>query len=150
MQNASVRNLKRRNNMDPIEQQIAIAEACGWIPHPDNSKRENSIKSWHKGKVGNTECRFLEETRESCWGTTKGLPNYLNDLNAMHEAENAIMTGDLMDTTSIQYRYSHYLYNVVVPSNRQPFRAKASQRAEAFLKTLGLWKDEPQVKGDLK
>ena len=70
------------------------------------------------------------------------LPNYLNDLNAMHEAEQV-----LTDEQDLQY--SEALEQVVegrfVTNNAEDMRrlrsATATQRAEAFLRTIGKWED---------
>lgn len=65
------------------------------------------------------------------------LPDYLNDLNAMHEAEK-ILDGDIYDGGSLRYSYARELYKLC-PPEEQPLRATAENRAEAFLKTLNLW-----------
>jgi len=101
--------------MKPEQQRIAIAEACGWTdinPH-----------SWHprKGEL---------------WGGQKGIrnmiPDYLNDLNAMHKAEK------MLNRESGYHEIGGYgLYLVALEHS---VSATASQRAEAFLKTLNLWK----------
>jgi hypothetical protein len=62
-------------------------------------------------------------------GELKIIPNYPNDLNAMHEAENGLSEDKI-------FNYSHNLYNVVVPQSTQPFRATAQQRSEALCRTL--------------
>lgn len=104
---------------------IAVAEACGWKSlgmvtpgvmwqHPD--ERKDYVKTY--------------------WP-----PDYLTDLNAMHEAEKtltpeqaveyfvfqlkAVVDADVHATT--EHYYSH---------------AAARQRAIAFLRTLGKWKEE--------
>lgn len=69
------------------------------------------------------------------------LPDYLNDLNAMHEVEKALT----LDQRHIYYRRlwhicdkAHRMASVgewLVPT------ATASQRAEAYLRTIGKWKD---------
>jgi hypothetical protein len=61
------------------------------------------------------------------------LPDYLNDLNAMHSAE---LT--LSDKQAITFRC--IATQMGVDRNYDPFMSNASQRAEAFLKTLNLWK----------
>jgi len=85
---------------------IAIAEACGW--DSDDIAR------------GYTLCQFTEY-----------VPDYCNDLNAMHEAEKVLMRADLLFEygmhISIDHKYDYLL------------RATARQRAEAFLRTLGKW-----------
>jgi len=56
------------------------------------------------------------------------LPDYLNDLNAMHEAEK-VLTPEQCDS------YQHLLGMTV----NRPWHATATQRAEVFLQTLNLW-----------
>ena len=69
------------------------------------------------------------------------IPDYLNDLNAMHEAENVL-----------KQRWSNYcekLLEIVEPEPRSLevchywnlLHATASQRAEAFLRTIGKWEE---------
>lgn len=102
--------------MNPEQQRIAIAEACEWKQIPDGR--------WK-----------LDEKVEQF------LPDYLNDLNAMHEAEKV-----LMDEQDLEY--SESLEQVVGArfnsNNGEDMRrlrsATAAQRAEAFLRTLNLWK----------
>ncbi len=98
---------------------IAIAEACGWSK--DDIER------------GYTLCQFSEN-----------IPDYLNDLNAMHEAERVVLDQGLQD------HWLDTLVEVVVGKNvhwsdyhcfPQVNRASAAQRAEAFLKTIGKWKE---------
>ena len=59
-------------------------------------------------------------------------PNYCADLNAMHEAE-ATLTEDQLwiMARQIERNWEDQWY----------FRATARQRAEAFLRTLGKWKE---------
>lgn len=91
------------------------------------------------------EC-FVHDEEETVW-SEHDLPDYLHDLNAMHEAEKTL--GNLL------HGYWAELWNVCEPNC--PFRqtrthwdyadfdnigcATASQRAEAFLRTIGKWKD---------
>ena len=102
--------------MNPEQQRIAIAEACGWTTK-------------HKGL-------WVERLQ-----TYAALPDYLNDLNAMHEAEKVL-----------KQRWSNYcekLLEIVEPEPRSLevchywnlLHATASQRAEAFLRTIGKWEE---------
>jgi hypothetical protein len=109
--------------MKPEEQRIAIAKACGWKLVEDNPDYEP----------------YWEDPKGNMIGISFGeyrLPNYLNDLNAMHEAENVLNDLNL---------YRKFLYLVVLedPSNisNEPAWATATQRAEAFLRTLDLWNE---------
>lgn len=115
--------------MKPEEQQIAIAEACGWTdikPH-----------SWHhrKGEL---------------WGYRKGIrnliPDYPNDLNAMHEAEMMLWdTGKAMEFTNqlvgTVCSAQGFRWDTGTPDDHLVYlsHATAAQRAEAFLHTLGKW-----------
>lgn len=60
-------------------------------------------------------------------------PDYPNDLNAMLVAEETLRVTQWVS-------YLHELAQVCHPAVM--VRAHASQRAEAFLKCLGLWKEE--------
>lgn len=65
------------------------------------------------------------------------VPDYLNDLNAMHEAEKVLSRGQL-------HRYMLNMQEVKgIGGNNHwlNFHATAAQRAEAFLKTLNLWEE---------
>ena len=104
--------------MKPEEQRVAIAKACG----EDNDSIYRDL-----------------------------IPDYLNDLNAMHEAEKFILSTDMY------IQYVNYLFRSVglnrtyymgatpevFPADRQfaVFHATASQRAEAFLRTIGKWEE---------
>jgi len=120
--------------MTPEAQRIAIAEACGWtwrlVPAtkdgPDNPYGEFQHTWWTNPK-----------------GEEKGVPpDYLNDLNAMHEAEKILDTTNGGPTSGdcLRYVYCRELYKLV-PEWMQPFRATAAQRAEAFLRAIGKWKN---------
>ena len=124
--------------MTPEQQRIAIAESCGWkVLEPE--VKPAIIYLW-----GLREGFIHEENREI-------IPDYLNDLNAMHEAEKFIKGTDLY------INYVNYLFRSVglnriyymgsppevFPADRQfaVFHATASQRAEAFLRTIGKWEE---------
>ena len=70
------------------------------------------------------------------------LPDYLSDLNAMHEAEQ-----------KMEY-WDGYISNLKFIcgdpqsegySTHKAYRATAAQRAEAFLKTLNLWEGNDKL-----
>jgi hypothetical protein len=93
--------------MTPEAQRIAIAEACGWKP------------------------LFIScDLNGNPFPGQDVPPDYLNDLNAMHEAENVLNPEQLSEC-----------YIQLASAMFRPFRASASQRAEAFLRTLGKWKE---------
>ncbi len=60
------------------------------------------------------------------------IPDYCNDLNAMHEAESSM--------PHPSYFYQFNLTELCGGENRI-YRASAAQRAEAFLRTFGKWEE---------
>lgn len=70
--------------------------------------------------------------------TDSNIPNYCADLNAMHEAEKIVER--IMHERGDDYAYGDRL--VEVTQNVRPISATARQRAEAFLRTIGKWKEE--------
>jgi|ERR1051325_2386424 len=63
-------------------------------------------------------------------------PDYLSDLNLMHKAENIIIK-----KTARRQRYVAELR--AVTADIDTWHATAAQRAEALLKAIGWWTDEP-------
>ena len=95
--------------MTPEKQRIAIAESCGWT----------DISDW---KAGGINGKHPTEP----W--TEVIPDYLHDLNAMHEAEKVL--------TAEQW----YDYDCLMPLHPQKTHTTAAQRAKAFLRVIGKWK----------
>ena len=108
--------------MTPEKQRIAIAEACG-----------KNVEMYENGIEG-----FLQFCCNS------KIPDYLNDLNAMHEAEQILWGIDWNN----RYVFNDHLASILRGRtiNRNEWDAEtlldatAAQRAKAFLKTLNLWK----------
>ena len=69
--------------------------------------------------------------------TGKRVADYLNDLNAMHEAEMVLSRGEHYNQTGGFGRYRTALAEVC--DEQHPIDATAAQRAEAFLRTIGKW-----------
>ena len=103
------------------QQRIAIAEACGWELRP-----YGDMLVWYNPK--GHACPVERDHRNKC------LPNYLNDLNAMHEAEKT-----LTDKAHEEFRLN--LYEVLGDDSRLIVSSTAAQRAEAFLLTIGKWEE---------
>jgi hypothetical protein len=82
-----------------------------------------------------TPAEFLEGTLN---GESQKVPNYVNDLNAMHSAEDTLTPDQLTEYCN---RLSAPVSAVGIPHKSKAIRATARQRAEAFLRTLNLWKD---------
>lgn len=91
----------------------AIAKACGWW----GNQKENCMRPPNR-----TDVYCL-------------IPDYLNDLNAMHEAEKVL--------TEDQFKwYTHWLEKLMPNTGyRSLLCAPASRRAEAFLRVMGKWEE---------
>jgi hypothetical protein len=130
--------------VNPEQQRIAIAEACGakwyqwageyWITFKDWNARSHCYEADRPAETSNHP--KIEVS----------VPDYLNDLNAMHEAEMFIRNAqdqmryasetliamgfdDLVEASDLNVDYCWHVMG-----------ATAAQRAKAFLKTLNLWK----------
>lgn len=122
--------------MSPEKQRIAIAEACGW----KMIRRDSQTELWSPPQW-NGKAEKLE------W--TETLPDYLSDLNAMHEAEKVLDQIELkaireyLPDPKAYNTYIDVLRDVVggVPGCFAHCTATAAQRAEAFLRTIGKWEE---------
>jgi hypothetical protein len=104
--------------MKPEKQRIAIAEACGIV----------SKDQWGP----------LYKTAR---GVLRVCPDYLNDLNAMHQAEMVLSRGEHYNQTG---GFGLYVQNLdfVRCGRKHLIEATAAERAEAFLRTIGKWEEE--------
>ena len=154
--------------MKPEEQRIAIAEACGfkkvgeifapdgvrwasprryfWPPDADYGNKlpfKNQHWGWDK----------LPDWNKDASPDFTGVPDYLNDLNAMAKAEKILShevkrRGGVSERSSYAMQLEHILCGPAdrygeydnTPDSFDLIHALASQKAEAFLQTLDLWK----------
>ena len=110
--------------MNNEKQRIAIAEACGW-------------EFMDAGKFAGVDYKLVIPPHELSYTMTpdaaiRSTPNYLNDLNVMHQAEKVLTDDD----------HKKYRSWLVVVCYGQHWLATAAQRAEAFLRTIGKWEEE--------
>jgi hypothetical protein len=104
--------------MTPEAQRIAIAEACGWKPNPFEMDMCGQV--------------FPQSP-----------PDYLNDLNAVHDFVSQKFKSKFM---LAEYEY---MLRACLADGRPTFEvagyelanATAAQKAEASLKALNLWKN---------
>jgi hypothetical protein len=99
--------LKNRNKkMNAQAQRFAIAEACGWKFSCEQNEDAGVFAGWYHPTIrGN-------------------LPDYLHDMDAMHEAEMACLMGTQFE--------ADYLKGCVSGGT-------AAERAERFLRIIGKW-----------
>ncbi len=110
--------------MSPEAQRIAIAEALGW----EVLTETRSCIDYHRKGIAGV-CRVWKD--DGSVGGDK-FPDYLNDLNAMHEAEKVL--GD-----SQWEEYTDWIIDNIGRANG--ITSTAAQKAEAFLRTIGKWED---------
>jgi hypothetical protein len=127
--------------MNPEAQLIAIAQAHGYT----DVRREvvESVDAEERNIV------IVEGTRGTKNGQRYWIPRYLSDLNASHEMEEKVNNSKDAET------YGRLLAEIVLGfpihtgsatlnywATMRVARATALQRACAFLKTLGLWRED--------
>jgi len=112
--------------MKPDSQRIAIAEACGWTA-------PTSEDPFIFPDEPNSGMNFYFYWKDES-GRLAPLHDYLNDLNAMHEAEKML-------TQAQDYHYRASILPAVCNdgSGMIAMTALAAQRAEALLRTIGKW-----------
>ena len=107
--------------MTDQEINATIAEECGW------------------GNVGVSEDGFLMGV-EPLDGAELTIPDYCHNLNEMHDAEWCFFGDwDNNQATDKQFDYLKTLHFVC--GNGSSVCSTARQRAEAFLRTIGKWKE---------
>lgn len=110
------------------EQRIAIAEALGFQRLLGDPWKMLGELAWMPPAW--TIRQFIMHGEPAVY--LRGLPDYLNDLNAMHEAEKVLL--DRQDWSGCDYEQA-----LKDMTSSWCWHATAAQRAEAFLKTLNLW-----------
>lgn len=109
---------------------MAIAEACGW-------KWQEGTEPTYGGT--NTPRGWINPKTGRC---VIALPDYLRDLNAIHEADSKLSANE-------SSAYALELQKIISRDGKMGslaivelcIYATASQRAEAFLKAIGKWVD---------
>lgn len=118
--------------MTDQEKIYRIAEHCGakWIRLAkqvgEDGERRSLVMPYDPILKMHFSCASADGSEKIC--QIHALPNYLSDLNAMHEVEK---------TLSERYPfYDHVLQRIMGGEWAFTSRATAKQRAEAFLKTM--------------
>ena len=100
--------------LSPEEKCMKVAELCGWHHSDGYWWKHTSVKPQVDGVRG-----------------MEAVPNYLTDLNAMHEAEDTIHNEDFSNPEWLKF-----LMNMGKVINQRRAHASAAQRAEAFVLTM--------------
>lgn len=112
--------------MSPERQRVVIAELCGF--------ETDMLNTCHCGQIATgNRCDNHSPVPMMSLGD---LPDYLNDLNAMHEAERIFLTNQLGPA------YQNWLNRLNAEDMEfGVYHVTAAQRAEALLRTLNKWED---------
>lgn len=132
-----------------INKWLIIKRGLFWCPN--SAGYTDSIEL--AGRYSEAEAKLREYKppgHQGEWVTIKPAPhpNYHGDLNAMHEAEGAIVPPEeWTDEDLTQWGKYHRILNRIalntcadgVGRDQRLIRATAAQRAEAFLRAVGKW-----------
>ena len=110
---------------------IAIAECCGW--------KFDGRDVWTSPDGHEHQALYGSEDK---YGTPLP-PSYCTDLNAMHEAEETLECKDFNKPDDMKL-YREILELLSAKQMGGAIRATAAQRAEAFLRVKGLWREKPE------
>ncbi len=142
--------------MTATEQRIVIAEHLGYrkiseIFTYDNKTRWATPRNYFRAPDSDYGNKLLKNQK---WGWEKpadwardepnwtDVPDYLNDLNAMNKAEKTL-------THPKDIEYGILLADYFEGIKELAVSATAAQRAEAFLRVIGKWKNEKKNKKTL-
>ena len=105
--------------MNEDDQKIAIAEACGWTV------------------INGYICHVTpDKNNEPVIATIAPLSDYLNDLNAMHEAEKVLTADQARAYDKEQQKIG---FRERLAGAFWMWHLPANWKAEAFLRTIGKW-----------
>ena len=115
---------------EEINEEICKHNGWKFSDHPDHIAK---TALWHTAKsfVIKPDGEFVFR---------RSIPNYCKDLNAMHDVEKTIYRGMILKKY-YSCGYGRFTEVLRVISN-ETVSATARQRAEAFLRTIGKWKEE--------
>lgn len=147
--------------MTPEEQRIAIAEACGfhlgkfiwqfsyWKDDiRSDAQRSRLYLSQEEAEPDQEKLLAAGFEVSGLMGWRRGvndLPDYINDINAMREAEKTLGEDDCQryHVELAEWWNRNATEKCTGFAGDYPWHASAKQRAEAFLRTLNLWKETP-------
>ena len=136
--------------MKPEKQLIAIAEACGWKEIGKSGVYQN-IEKGINGCIPRGEIHNKRLQMKLPGANNFLIPDYVNDLNAMHEAEKRTFIGPRVwdqycDT--LRWVMAQFVERKCGPGSccgimclEAAVGATAAERAEAFLRTIGKWEE---------
>lgn len=141
----------RKEFMTDDQIRIAIAEACGANDRWAIMKHGLYYRPHAKGYTNKVSEAWIVSEAEADKHVyphdepvTKHralLPDYLNDLNAIHEAEVTLQGGQRALFAGAMHRVIVALGKTGIDGEFAAIHATARQRCEAFLRVKGLWQE---------
>jgi hypothetical protein len=132
--------------MTPREQNLAIALFMGFKLEWSSCGEEVKVYDPKGAQVEHSKCNRRTQD-EAVNDLHYCFPNYIGDLNAIAEAEkglSSILYANDLD--GIRTELNLYLTWLVRLCGHLPIAfSTAPQRAEAFLRTIGQWKESPNI-----
>lgn len=129
--------------MNPIEQCIAIAEACGaaWIFTHRPSESGDVLTCQKVLTFQNDYHRMMNESMMTGAIIGRDIPQYLTDLNVMYGVEKILNEQQQATYALFLHQNSKRNQSDYLGRDFDVLHANAVQRAEAFLRTIGKWED---------
>lgn len=122
--------------MKAEEIRIAVAEACGWTRIGRRMLDRVPIPFGRTDWMGTPPRDKDKLEDDQGW---KRIPDYPNDLNAVHEAEKMLETTCEPAPFTQPQVSGYYNHLMEMCGTFGAIRATALQRCEAILRTLGKW-----------
>jgi hypothetical protein len=140
--------------MNPEQQRIALAALDGW-----RILRSIAKHNWIMEHRGITKEIFLwgrGESEPTLLNRINDLPDYLNDLNAIHKVEVEVLQLNITDASLLSYQWTSrcmkYMDELSIITHCDHKKsgllcivATAPQRAEAILRTMDLWMEDAAI-----
>lgn len=136
--------------MKPADQQAAIAAELDyprteprWLVPVGHGVSETAMTGFATEAEANSwaaKCLYQDVGQPQPYDHVAVAPDFLNDLNAMAEAEQTLPDWNDLPLGHNRWRYLDYLAEICGGISRASC-ATAAQRAEAFLRVIGKWQD---------
>ena len=127
--------------MNPLEQRIEIAKMDGW-----KIRAGICLGGWiiNDGKRDVGSFWFDREKTPTLKDCIEAIPDYLNDLNAIHGIMLSCRDKKIPGTTNVfKFEYPKILRTIrtLWKTEFDYLNVSAGEQAEALLRTIGKWKD---------
>lgn len=124
--------------MNTEKQRIAIAGFCGFYDFKTKTVLDGETFPIAKLKEGFKHPFDWEPWVDGCYS----IPNYPNDLNAMHEAEKCLNQKQTFSYNQLlEMMAAKNSIKDKYPSSGYKYHLTVNEKSEAFLRTIGKWEE---------